>query len=130
MVVGIEFTEAFRAQSVLEFRLGMGLEGEILRAHKDAMAFDHRDASFELSIIARWKDPAADEANIRWARDVWTAAQPYVSSAVYANHLTGEEGPERVRAAYGGAKYDKLASLKARFDPANVFRLNHNSLPR
>lgn len=105
------------------------LKGEIRRVHKDAMAFDHRDANFELSIIARWKDPAADEANIRWARDVWTAAQPYVSSAVYANHMTGEEGPERVRAAYGGAKYDKLAALKARFDPANLFKLNHNILP-
>jgi len=88
------------------------IKGEIRRVPMDAMAFDHRDASFELSIIARWTDPAADEANIRWARDVWTAAQPYVSSAVYANHLTGEEGPERVRAAYGGAKYDQLAALK------------------
>jgi FAD/FMN-containing dehydrogenase len=105
------------------------IKGEIRRVHKDAMAFDHRDSSFELSIIARWTDPAADEANIRWARDVWTAVQPYVSSAVYANHLTGEEGPERVRSAYGGAKYDKLAALKARFDPSNLFKLNHNILP-
>ena len=105
------------------------IKGEIRRVHKDAMAFDHRDVNFELSIVARWQDPAADEANIRWARDVWTAAQPYVSSAVYANHMTGEESSERVRAAYGGAKYDKLAALKARFDPANLFKLNHNILP-
>jgi FAD/FMN-containing dehydrogenase len=61
---------------------------------------------------------------------VWSAAQPYVSSAVYANHMTGEEGPERLRAAYGGAKYDRLTDLKARFDPTNLFKLNHNILPR
>jgi len=106
------------------------IKGEIRRVPKDAMAFDHRDANFELSIIARWTDPAADEVNIRWARDVWTAVQPHVSSAVYLNHLTGEEGPERVRAAYGAAKYAKLSALKARFDPANLFKLNHNILPR
>jgi FAD/FMN-containing dehydrogenase len=106
------------------------IKGEIRRVPKDAMAFDHRDANFELSIIARWTDPDADEVNIRWARDVWTAAQPHVSSAVYLNHMTGEEGPERVRAAYGAAKYAKLSALKARFDPANLFKLNHNILPR
>jgi len=105
-------------------------KGELHRVPKEAMAFEHRDANFELSIIARWTDPAADSANIRWARDVWTAAQPHVSSAVYANHMTGEEGPERIRAAYGGNKYEKLAALKAKFDPTNLFRLNHNILPR
>jgi FAD/FMN-containing dehydrogenase len=106
------------------------MKGEMRRVPRDAMAFDHRDANFEMSIIARWTDPAADEVNIRWARDVWIAAQPHVMSAVYSNHMTGEEGPERVRAAYGGAKYDKLAALKARFDPTNLFKLNHNILPR
>jgi FAD/FMN-containing dehydrogenase len=106
------------------------IKGQVRRVPKEAMAFEHRDANFELSIVARWTDPAADSANIRWARDVWTAAQPYVSSAVYANHMTGEEGPERIRAAYGGNKYEKLAALKAKFDPANLFRLNHNILPR
>jgi FAD/FMN-containing dehydrogenase len=106
------------------------IKGEIRRVPKDAMAFDHRDANFEMSIIARWKDPAADEVNIRWARDAWTAAQPYVTSAVYANHMTAEEGPERIRAAYGGTKCDKLATLKTKFDPGNLFRLNHNILPR
>ena len=43
--------------------------------------------------------------------------------------MTGEEGPERIRAAYGGNKYEKLAALKAKFDPTNLFRLNHNILP-
>ncbi len=105
------------------------VKGEIRRTPKDAMAFDHRDPNFELSIVAHWTDPAGDEANIRWARNVWNAAQPYVSTAVYANHMTAEEGPQRVRAAYGAAKYDKLANLKAKYDPTNLFKLNHNIVP-
>jgi len=106
------------------------IKGEIQRTPKDAMAFDHRDVNFELSIIAHWTDPAGDEANIRWARDVWTAAQPYVSNAVSANHLTGDETPQRVRAAYGAEKYDKLTNLKARYDHTSLFKWNHNIAPR
>ncbi|HZT29849.1 MAG TPA: FAD-binding oxidoreductase [Bryobacteraceae bacterium] len=106
------------------------IKGEIRRVPRAAMAFDHRDANFELSIIARWTDPGADAANIGWAREVWNAAQPFVSAGVYANHLTADETGSRVRAAYGAEKYDKLAMLKARYDPGNFFRLNHNIPPR
>lgn len=93
------------------------------------MAFDHRDVNFELSIIARWTDPAGDGANIQWARDVWSAAQPFVSPVVYANHLTSDESPIRVRAAYGAGKYEKLAALKSKYDSGNFFRQNHNIAP-
>jgi FAD/FMN-containing dehydrogenase len=106
------------------------MKGEIRRARKDAMAFDHRDANFELSIIAHWTDPGENDANIRWAREVWSAAQPFVSPAVYANHMTADETQNRVRAAYGAEKYEKLAMLKAKYDPSNFFRLNHNITPK
>jgi FAD/FMN-containing dehydrogenase len=105
------------------------MKGEIRRGRKDAMAFDHRDPCLELSIIAHWADSAGDEANIRWARSVWSAAQPYVSSAVYTNHMTADEGPDRVVGGYGAEKYKKLAALKAKYDPDNFFRLNHNIVP-
>ena len=84
---------------------------------------------FEMSIIAQWKDPAEDATNIQWVRDLWTAAQPYVSSAVYANHLTSDESPERVRSAYGATKFARLAQLKAQYDPTNLFCNNHNIPP-
>src|SRR5215475_3638051 len=58
------------------------ISGQIQRVPKEAMAFDHRDKNFEVSIIARWTDPADDAANIQWARNVWTAAQPFVSPDV------------------------------------------------
>lgn len=105
------------------------IKGEIQRVPKEAMAFDHRDANFELSIIAHWTDTAHDSGNIGWARQVWTAAQPFVSSAVYANHMTADETPSRVRAAYGQEKYARLQALKAKYDPANFFRMNHNVPP-
>jgi hypothetical protein len=106
------------------------IKGEIQRVPKDAMAFDHRDANFEMSIIGRWTDPSHDTANIRWARDVWAAAQPFVSPAVYANHMTADETQDRIRAAYGVEKYARLAALKDRYDPSNFFRSNHNISPR
>ncbi len=106
------------------------IKGEIQRVPKDAMAFDHRDVNFEMSIISHWTDPQADGTNSRWAREVWTAAQPYVSAAVYSNHMGADEPADRVRAAYGAGKFEKLAALKARYDPDNFFRSNHNIPPR
>jgi FAD/FMN-containing dehydrogenase len=110
--------------------LAFEIKGEFQRVSKSAMAFDHRDANFEMSIIAHWTDPGQDAACIQWARDVWTAAQPWVMPAVYTNHMTADESADRVRAAYGPEKYQKLAALKAKYDPDNFFRLNHNILPQ
>jgi len=115
--------------SPLSLILLFEIKGAIRRVPKDSMAFDHRDPRFEMSIIANWTDPAADSANIGWARDLWTAAQPYVSRAVYANHMPQDESVERVRAAYGDAKFARLAALKAKYDPTNLFCSNHNIPP-
>lgn len=105
------------------------MKGAIRRVPKDAMAFDHRDPNFEMSIIAEWTDPADDAANIAWARDLWGNTQPFVMSSVYSNHMTGDESPERVQSAYGSSKYARLARLKAQYDPTNLFRMNHNIAP-
>lgn len=106
------------------------VNGAIRRVPKSAMAFDHRDVSFEMSIIAHWTDAVEDAANIRWARDLWGAAQPYVLPRVYANHLAADETQDRVRAAYGAEKFDKLAALKSTYDSENLFRSNHNIAPQ
>ena len=106
------------------------IKGAIQRVPKHAMAFDHRDENFEMSIIAQWTESAQDTANITWARDVWTAAQPFVSPAVYANHLSADESRGRVQSAYGPEKFEKLAILKSKYDPTNFFSQNHNIAPR
>jgi FAD/FMN-containing dehydrogenase len=120
---------ANHAPSPLSMVLLFEVKGKIRRVPRDAMAFDHRDHSFEMSILAQWKDPAEDTANIAWARELWRAAQPHVSSAVYANHLTADEAPERLRSAYGPEKFARLSQLKAKYDPTNLFCNNHNIPP-
>ena len=105
------------------------LKGEIQRRARDAAAFDHRDDNFELSIIANWTDPATDGENIDWARETWLAVQPFVKKGVYVNHLTGDETADRIRAAYGAGKYDRLKQVKRKFDPTNFFRMNQNITP-
>jgi FAD/FMN-containing dehydrogenase len=105
------------------------LKGEIQRHDRDGAAFDHRNDNFELSIIANWTSPAEDAANIAWARDAWSAVQPFVKKGGYVNHMTADEPADRIRAAYGPAKYDRLIQVKRKFDPTNVFRMNQNIAP-
>lgn len=104
------------------------LGGAVARVPRDATAFDHRDARYNLAIIARWPDPALAAPSIAWTRGVWDATAPH-ALGVYVNYLGVGESDERVRAAYGPAKYDRLAKLKARYDPDNAFRFNQNIKP-
>jgi FAD/FMN-containing dehydrogenase len=106
----------------------MQLGGALRAVDDEAAAFAHRGAPTVLNINARWSDPAESERHIAWTREVWQAMQPWSSGGVYVNFL-GDEGPDRVRAAYGDAKYARLAELKRRWDPDNVFRLNQNIAP-
>lgn len=101
--------------------------GAVNRVAPDATAFAHRAAQFDLTIGAKWTDPAADAHQIGWVRDCYTALEPFTTGGVYVNYL-GDEGEQRVRAAYG-ANYDRLATVKARYDPDNLFRMNQNITP-
>ena len=66
-----------------------------------------------------------------WTRSVWQAMEPFSAGGVYVNYLgtAADEGTDRVKAAYGAAKYDRLAALKKKYDPENLFRLNQNIRP-
>jgi hypothetical protein len=116
--------------SPLSMILVFEIKGQVRRVPKDAMAFDHRDVNFETSIIANWTNPGEDAANIAWTRQLWTEAQPFVTSAVYTNHMAADETQDRIIAGYGKEKYERLAALKAKYDPENFFRWNHNIVPR
>jgi FAD/FMN-containing dehydrogenase len=102
--------------------------GAVSRVGRDATAFDQRGAAYNLAIIARWMEPAEADRHIAWARDIWEATRPY-ASGVYVNYLGVGDGAERVRDAYGPVKYARLAALKAKYDPTNLFRLNQNIVP-
>jgi FAD/FMN-containing dehydrogenase len=103
------------------------LGGAVSRVGRDQTAFSQRSAPYSLIITGEWTDPAESDRHIRWARDTWEAMRPFESEAVYVNYLDADES-ERIKAAYGG-KYERLAALKAKYDPTNFFRLNQNIRP-
>ena len=103
------------------------IAGAANRVPPDAMAYAHRDAKFVLNVHGRWESTAEDRICIDWARAFFKASAPYASAGAYVNFMTEDES-ERVTAAYG-SNYDRLAQLKKRFDPDNVFHMNHNIKP-
>jgi len=102
--------------------------GAVGREDPDGSAFEDRRAAHAMTIDGVWTEPAASEACIAWARDFWTDVRPHSTGRVYMNFL-GDEGEDRVRAAYGPAKYDRLRALKRKYDPTNFFRMNQNIAP-
>jgi FAD/FMN-containing dehydrogenase len=93
-------------------------------------AYAHRDALWNLILVAQWLNPAESERHIRWTRELWQALRPYGTGGVYVNNIGREEddGVDQVRAAYG-ANYPRLAALKKQYDPENLFRHNQNIQP-
>jgi hypothetical protein len=100
--------------------------GAMGRVDPRATAFPNRESEYNFLIISRWQDPADDERQIAWTRQFWQALQPSASGGVYVNYLEGgQEGADRVRAAYG-VNYDRLRTVKQRYDPHNLFHRNQN----
>lgn len=109
---------------------GVGLQqlhGVAGRVDPSATAFPHRGDRYDCLILSQWSDPADSEQNMAWTSELFAALQPAFGAGVYVNNL-GDEGDERVRQAYG-PNYDRLAALKAQYDPANLFRHNQNIKP-
>jgi FAD/FMN-containing dehydrogenase len=118
---------AWTAPSEKSYTVLFQMGGALRAAADDESAFVGRQAHHAFDINSVWTDPSEDERQVKWARDFWTEVQPYSAGSVYVNFL-GDEGEERVRAAYG-AKYDKLVALKTKYDPTNFFRMNQNIKP-
>ena len=88
----------------------------------------NRDAHHVLIINASWEQRDDDAANIEWARQAWHDMRRFSTGGTYINFLTEDEGAERTQAALGAA-LPRLAEVKARWDPHNVFRTNRNVKP-
>jgi FAD/FMN-containing dehydrogenase len=114
------------APMLLAEMLSMG--GAIARVGEDETAYGNRHAVVDFIASATWTEPADDVRHMAAARDVWQAVSAHGSSGVYVNNL-GSEGEDRIRAAYGASKYERLAGIKARYDPENIFHLNQNIRP-
>jgi FAD/FMN-containing dehydrogenase len=110
--------------AILIFPLG----GALNALPPDHSPMGNRDARWVLNIMASWDAAADDEANIEWARTAWRDLRRFSTGGTYVNFLTEDEGDERIRAAYG-PNYQRLAELKAKWDPHNLFRINKNIAP-
>ncbi len=117
------YAEAPSPQSLVLF---VRLSGAVTAIPMEATAFAHRNRPWAVTALAIWRDPADDDTNRTWIERAWSAL-PALPKAVYVNEL-GDEGNERVRAAYG-PNYERLSQLKRRYDPNNLFRLNQNIRP-
>ncbi len=104
------------------------IDGAVHRQGRDAAAWNVRDATWSMAMIAVDPDPAKAPVLKRWAKDYWEAVHPFDLAGAYPNFMMDDEGEARVRAAYG-QNYDRLARLKKKYDPANLFRVNQNIRP-
>jgi len=103
------------------------INGAVHRISPGDTAFSFRDANFAEVIVGVDPDPANNERMIQWARDYWMALHPYSAGGGYINMMM-DEGAENVKAAYRD-NYARLAQIKAKYDPSNLFHVNQNSKP-
>ena len=104
------------------------LGGAINRVPADATAYPHRDVNFVMNVHTRWSSPADDARCIAWARELYDATAPFATGGVYVNFMPDDEA-QRVRSGAYGKNYARLATIKAKYDPKNLFRMNQNVAP-
>jgi len=100
--------------------------GATERVDRDAMAYPHRETRYMMNVHTRWEDPELDDDCIQWAREFFETMTPHATGGVYVNFISEADGEESL--AYRD-NYDRLAALKAKYDPENVFRINQNVEP-
>ena len=102
--------------------------GAVTRVGVSDTAVPHREVGYNLVMPSVWLDAADTEANIAWTRATFDLFSPYFAERRWLNYFSDDDGTDAVRAAYG-PNYDRLVELKRRYDPENVFHLNHNIDP-
>ena len=103
--------------------------GAVTRVGTTETAVPHRAEGFNLFIPSIWTDPAATDANIDWTRETFAALRPHFATGRWLNYLGDDQADDAIRAAYG-PNYARLQDVKRRYDPRNVFHLNHNIAPQ
>jgi len=103
------------------------IDGKARSIRNGATPWSYRDANWAGVIVGVDPSPANKERITDWAKDYWTAVHPHSAGGAYINFMM-DEGTDRVRATYGKS-YDRLAKIKKRYDPANLFRVNQNIAP-
>lgn len=110
--------------AVILFQIG----GALNRLDRGHSAIGDRDARYVLNIAGSWEQAGEDEANIEWARAAWNDMKAFSTGGTYINFLTEDEAPEHIQTALGKG-LQRLGTIKARWDPQNMFRTNRNIEP-
>jgi FAD/FMN-containing dehydrogenase len=97
------------------------LGGAVSRVKTDETAYPHRSAAFNVSLDSGWTDPALDAEGIGWARGTWDALAPYAAGGVYINFSGLDEEADALRGAVFGGSRDRLAEIRATYDPTGLF---------
>lgn len=105
------------------------VDGALNRLPGDYSPMGNRDTAMVLNITAAWEKAQDDAANIEWARSAWRDLRRFSTGGTYINFQTEDEGADRIAAAYG-QNYARLAAVKAKWDPGNLFRVNKNIAPQ
>jgi FAD/FMN-containing dehydrogenase len=103
------------------------IDGACNRVAADATAFAYRDAKFATVIAGMWPNPADNEKNVKWVKDYYRAVHPNSLAGGYVNFMAGDD-QDRIRDNYKG-NYDRLVTIKRKYDPGNVFHMNQNIRP-
>jgi hypothetical protein len=104
------------------------IDGAVHDVADDATAWGCRDAQWSMVIAGIDPDPANAGTVSKWAKDYWEAVHAFNPGGAYVNFMMADEGDDRVRASYG-PNYERLARVKAEYDPQNFFRVNQNIRP-
>jgi hypothetical protein len=126
--IDIHIAQAANAPSELSLMHLYPIDGAVHRVPKDATAWNTRDAMWSMVIAGIDADPKQAEALKTWGRAYWTAIHPFNLEGAYVNFMMDDELQGRIQATYGD-NYKRLASVKAKYDPKNFFRVNQNILP-
>ena len=126
--IDVHIAQAAEAPSDLSLMHLYPIDGAVRRIPKDATAWNTREATWSMVIAAIDSDPKRADALKRWGRAYWKAVHPFNLEEGYLNFMMDDEADGRVQTTYG-ENYKRLASLKARYDPKNLFRVNQNILP-
>ena len=102
--------------------------GAVTRVDPAATPVPHRRPGYDFLVPSVWTDPQATEENVTWTRETYAAVKPYLADRRWLNYPDDDDGADAVRSAYG-PNYERLAAVKRRYDPDNLFRLNHNIEP-
>jgi len=126
----VETVAAYMGTGPSPYSFAPGIEhwhGAATRVGVSDTAFPHRQNSFNFMIWSNWERAEDSSKNIQWTREYWSAMRPFLKTGSYGNYVS-DEGEAIAREAYG-ANYDRLVTLKNKYDPTNFFRMNHNIQP-